>query len=46
MPPQPHRLTARDARRVAVRAQLLTRPRPGDVVETVRLGDLAEYNGL
>lgn len=36
MPPQPHRLTARDARRVAVRAQLLTRARPGDVVETVR----------
>lgn len=33
---QPHRLTARDARRVAVRAQLLGRPRPGDVVETVR----------
>ncbi|AXH96851.1 DNA glycosylase AlkZ-like family protein [Ornithinimicrobium avium] len=32
----PHRLTARDARRVAVRAQLLTRARPGDVVETVR----------
>ena len=36
MPAQWHRLTARDARRVAVRAQLLTRPRPGDVVETVR----------
>ncbi|QFG69011.1 DNA glycosylase AlkZ-like family protein [Ornithinimicrobium pratense] len=33
---QPHRLTARDARRVAVRAQLLSRPRPGDVVEAVR----------
>lgn len=32
----PHRLTARDARLVAVRAQLLTRARPGDVVETVR----------
>lgn len=31
-----HRLSARDARRVAVRAQLLTRARPGDVVETVR----------
>lgn len=36
MAPEPHRLTARDARRVAVRAQLLTRDRPGDVVETVR----------
>ena len=31
-----HRLSRRDARRVAVRAQLLTRHRPGDVVETVR----------
>ena len=31
-----HRLSRRDARRVAVRAQLLTRQRPGDVVETVR----------
>lgn len=31
-----HRLTRRDARRVAVRAQLLGRARPGDVVETVR----------
>lgn len=33
---QPHHLTRRDARRLAVRAQLLTRHRPGDVVETVR----------
>lgn len=32
----PHRLTRKDARRLAVRAQLLTRERPGDVVETVR----------
>ncbi|WP_298890113.1 crosslink repair DNA glycosylase YcaQ family protein [uncultured Serinicoccus sp.] len=31
-----HRLSRRDARRVAVRAQLLIRDRPGDVVETVR----------
>ncbi|GAA5157855.1 DNA glycosylase AlkZ-like family protein [Ornithinimicrobium tianjinense] len=31
-----HELSRRDARRVAVRAQLLTRERPGDVVETVR----------
>lgn len=36
-----HHLSPRDARRVAVRAQLLTRERPGDVVETVReLGHL------
>lgn len=33
---EPHRLTARDARRILVRAQLLTKDRPGDVVETVR----------
>ncbi|WP_151526851.1 DNA glycosylase AlkZ-like family protein [Serinicoccus kebangsaanensis] len=31
-----HHLSVRDARRVAVRAQLLTAQRPGDVVETVR----------
>ncbi|ANS79469.1 Putative cytoplasmic protein clustered with trehalase [Serinicoccus hydrothermalis] len=31
-----HHLSKRDARRVAVRAQLLTAQRPGDVVETVR----------
>ncbi|WP_122261475.1 DNA glycosylase AlkZ-like family protein [Ornithinimicrobium cerasi] len=37
----PHRLSRRDARRVAVRAQLLARDRPVDVVETVRdLGHL------
>ena len=33
---EPHRLSARDARRILVRAQLLTRHRPVDVVETVR----------
>ncbi|MGO0576088.1 DNA glycosylase AlkZ-like family protein [Ornithinimicrobium panacihumi] len=33
---EPHRLTARDARRVLVRAQLLTKDRPVDVMETVR----------
>jgi len=31
-----HELSRRDARRIAVRAQLLTRERPTDVVETVR----------
>ncbi|WP_010146733.1 DNA glycosylase AlkZ-like family protein [Serinicoccus profundi] len=31
-----HHLSRRDAQRIAVRAQLLTRARPGDVVETVR----------
>lgn len=31
-----HRLSRTDARRIAVRAQLLTRQRPTDVVETVR----------
>ena len=31
-----HRLSRTDARRIAVRAQLLTRRRPTDVVETVR----------
>lgn len=31
-----HRLSRQDARRIAVRAQLLTRERPRDVVETVR----------
>lgn len=33
---EPHRLSRRDARRIAIRAQLITRERPGDVVETVR----------
>lgn len=33
---EPHRLSARDARRILVRAQLLTRERPVDVVDTVR----------
>lgn len=33
---EPHRLSARDARRILVRAQMLTKDRPGDVVETVR----------
>lgn len=33
---EPHRLSARDARRVLVRAQLLAKDRPGDVMETVR----------
>lgn len=33
---EPHRLSPRDARRIAIRAQLLTRERPGDTVETVR----------
>ena len=32
----PHRLSRTDARRIAVQAQLLTRERPTDVVETVR----------
>lgn len=32
----PHRLSRADARRIAVRAQLLTRERPTDLVETVR----------
>ncbi len=32
----PHQLTRADARRIAVRAQLLTRERPDDLVETVR----------
>ena len=31
-----HQLSRRDARRIAVRAQLLTRQRPTDLVETVR----------
>ncbi|MBB6629131.1 YcaQ family DNA glycosylase [Nocardioides sp. KIGAM211] len=31
-----HRLSRRDARRIAVRAQQLARPRPGDLLETVR----------
>ena len=31
-----HQLSRRDARRIAVRAQLLTRDRPTDLVETVR----------
>ena len=31
-----HQLSRRDARRIAVRAQLLTRERPTDLVETVR----------
>src|SRR3954470_14562981 len=32
----PHRLSRTDARRIALRAQLLTSERPTDVVETVR----------
>lgn len=32
----PHRLSRADARRVAVRAQLLTEPRPADLLEVVR----------
>ncbi|TIC78686.1 crosslink repair DNA glycosylase YcaQ family protein [Nocardioides sp. GY 10127] len=37
MPPPPaHRLSRAEARRVAVRAQLLTGRRPGDVLEVVR----------
>src|SRR6478609_6112870 len=31
----PHRLTREQARRIAVRAQLLSAERPGDIVETV-----------
>ncbi|MDO5739635.1 MAG: crosslink repair DNA glycosylase YcaQ family protein [Ornithinimicrobium sp.] len=37
----PHHLSRREARRILIRAQLLTKERPGDVVETVReLGHL------
>jgi len=34
--PKPHHLSRQDARRVAIRAQLLTGERPSDLVETVR----------
>ncbi|GAA5155611.1 hypothetical protein GCM10023340_41340 [Nocardioides marinquilinus] len=36
MPPEPHRLSRAEARRVAVRAQLLTADRPDDVLDVVR----------
>jgi uncharacterized protein YcaQ len=34
--PQPHQLTRADARRIAVRAQLLTAARPSDLLDVVR----------
>jgi len=40
---EPHRLTRQDARRVAVRAQLLDAARPVDLLDTVRRLSLVQY---
>jgi uncharacterized protein len=39
-----HELSRTDARRIAVRAQLLDEPRPGDLAETVRHLTLLQYD--
>ncbi len=42
--PTTHQLTREDARRVAVRAQLLTRPRPTDLLDVVRHLGLLQHD--
>ena len=42
--PTTHHLTREDARRVAVRAQLLTRPRPTDLLDVVRHLGLLQHD--
>jgi uncharacterized protein YcaQ len=43
---QVHQLSRTDARRVAVRAQLLTKERPGDLLETVRRLSLLQLDPI
>lgn len=40
---EPHRLTREEARRIAVRAQLLDASRPVDLLDTVRRLTLVQY---
>ena len=44
--PRTHRLSRTDARRIAVRAQLLDRPRPTDLLETVRVLSLLQLDPI
>jgi len=43
--PPVHELSRADARRIAVRAQLLARDRPGDILDTVRHLTVVQYDG-